>query len=87
MARRCISVIYHLLWRRFLRIYREGRRPEGYIPRNLRTPAGGIAMIFTDWTWFIIMLYIMLNFDEVYRSSRFHSNIVYKLHTHPGSLY
>ena len=38
-------------------IYREVRRPEGYIPINLRTPAGGISLI----------LYIMLN-DEVYIS-------------------
>ena len=48
-------------------IYREGRRPEGYIPINLRTPAGGTSLIYTDWTWFSI-LYIMLNFDEVYIS-------------------
>ena len=44
-------------------IYREGRRPEGYIPINLRTPAGGISLIYM-----VHILYIMLNFDEVYIS-------------------
>ena len=27
--------------------------PSRYIPINLRTPAGGISLIYTDWTWFI----------------------------------
>ena len=35
-------------------VYHEGRRPEGYIPINLRrrTLAGGISLIYmyTDWT-------------------------------------
>ena len=48
-------------------IYREGRRPEGYIPINLRTTS----------RWYITdihrldmvhILYIILNFDEVYIS-------------------
>ena len=38
------EVYIHLLWRRFMGIYRDGRRPEGYIPKNLRTPAGGMCV-------------------------------------------
>ena len=41
MARRCISVMYHLLWRRFMGIFLKGRRPKGCISINLQTPAGG----------------------------------------------
>jgi hypothetical protein len=33
--------------RRCMGIYHEERRPEGYISINLRTPAGGITLLYT----------------------------------------
>ena len=52
-------MIYHLLWRRFLGIFHEGRRLEGYIPQKNSPTAGGIVKVFTD-------CHDMSNFDEVY---------------------
>ena len=44
-----------------MRIFPKGRRPEGYIPINLRTQAGGISLIH-QLDMFIFIYY----FDEVY---------------------
>ena len=47
-------------------IYRKGRRPEGYIRINLRTPAGGISLHDIHRLDMVHILYITLNSDEVY---------------------
>ena len=68
-------MIYHLLWRdiprgplwrRFLGIYREGRRPEGYIysqkpPNTSRWYSNDIHRLDM-----VHMLYTMSKFNEVY---------------------
>ena len=71
-------VFFHLLETSIVNAYVMYTESTQSARRNLRTPAGGIAMIFTDWTWFILhVCYISCRIlIRCVSSCCFHSNMV-----------